>query len=175
MIPSSESCARRFLQRPTRRLKPLLLCGPVLRHSKLQISSEPSDTTSYGGLALAAARCLAELKGMGVRIALDDFGTGYSSLSYVKRFPVDSLKIDRSFVGGLETDPEAQAICTAIIAMAHQLDLRVVAEGVETDAQERFLEDRDCDELQAGRFSRPVDAEVISRLLCEGTIEGPDA
>jgi len=121
-----------------------------------------------------ASRCLADLKSLGVRIALDDFGTGYSSLSYVKRFPVDALKIDRSFVAGLESDPEAQAISTAIIAMAHQLGLSVVAEGVETVAQERFLEDRGCDELQGFRFSRPVDAPATERLLLAGVIEGED-
>jgi len=121
-----------------------------------------------------AARCLSALKSLGVRIALDDFGTGYSSLSYVKRFPVDSLKIDRSFVGGLESDPDAQAICTAIIAMAHQLELSVVAEGVETVAQERFLEERGCDELQGFRFSRPVAASVAECLLLEGTIDGEE-
>ena len=111
------------------------------------------------------ARSLAELKAFGVHIALDDFGTGYSSLSYVKRFPVDSLKIDRSFVGEIECDPEAQAIATAIIAMAHRLALKVVGEGVESEAQERFLRDHGCDELQGYRYGRPVPADEISRVL----------
>jgi diguanylate cyclase (GGDEF)-like protein len=112
-----------------------------------------------------ASRCLAELKDLGVRVALDDFGTGYSSLSYVKRFPVDSLKIDRSFVHNIETMTEAQAISTAIIAMAHQLGLEVVAEGVERQAQEEFLREHDCDQLQGYLFGKPVDAAATTELL----------
>ena len=92
-----------------------------------------------------AARSLVELKQLGLDVALDDFGTGYSSLSYVQRYPVDSLKIDRSFVKGVSSDPEAQAITTAIVAMAHGLGLRVVAEGVETEGQEKFLVGLGCD------------------------------
>jgi diguanylate cyclase (GGDEF)-like protein len=111
-----------------------------------------------------ASRALGELKGLGVQVALDDFGTGYSSLSYVKRFPVDVVKIDRSFVGGLADDPEARAIATAIIAMAHQLHLRVVAEGVESEAQERFLASHGCDELQGFRLGRPVGPGEIEAL-----------
>ncbi len=114
-----------------------------------------------------ASRSLSELKQPGVRVSLDDFGTGYSSLSHVKRFPVDLLKIDRSFVREIETDPEAQAIATAIIAMAHQLGLEVVAEGVETEGQERFLRDHGCDALQGYRYGRPVSAGETARLLLD--------
>ena len=121
-----------------------------------------------------ASRCLSELKRIGVRVALDDFGTGYSSLSYVKRFPVDSLKVDRSFVSELETDPEAQVIVSAIIAMAHQLGLKVVGEGVETDAQERFLLEHGCDELQGYRYGRPASAGDIARLLLDGAPPSED-
>jgi EAL domain-containing protein (putative c-di-GMP-specific phosphodiesterase class I) len=112
-----------------------------------------------------ALRCLAELKDLGVRVALDDFGTGFSSLSYVKRFPVDSLKIDRSFVHSIETDAEAQAISTAIIAMAHRLSLEVVAEGVETHEQEEFLRAHGCDRLQGFLFGRPADAADTAERL----------
>ena len=112
-----------------------------------------------------ASRCLEELKRLGLRVALDDFGTGYSSLSYVKRFPVDSLKTDRSFVRDVAHDPDAQAIVTAIIAMAHQLGLEVVGEGVETEAQERFLREHGCDELQGYRYGQPVPAAEIARML----------
>ena len=115
-----------------------------------------------------ASRCLAQLKELGVRVALDDFGTGYSSLSYVKRFPVDSLKIDRSFVADIETDRQARAIATAIIAMAHEMGLTVVAEGVETGAQEQLLTQLGCDEFQGYRFSRPVAAEEMALLLIAG-------
>jgi diguanylate cyclase (GGDEF)-like protein len=114
-----------------------------------------------------ASRALHELKSHGVRIALDDFGTGYSSLSYVKRFPVDSIKIDRSFVHGLGDDPDARAIVTAIVAMAHELDLSVVAEGVETEAQEKFLRGLRCDELQGFRFARPQRADALVRILTD--------
>jgi len=115
-----------------------------------------------------AARNLRELKQLGLNIALDDFGTGYSSLSYAQRYPVDSLKIDRSFVSGVSSDPEAQAITTAIVAMAHGLGLRVVAEGVETPEQEEFLVRLGCDELQGYLFSRPVSASEAGALLRDG-------
>jgi diguanylate cyclase (GGDEF)-like protein len=114
-----------------------------------------------------ASRCLSALKQLGVRIALDDFGTGYSSLRHVKRLPVDALKIDRSFVSGIESDSEAQAIVTAIIAMGKQLRLRVVGEGVETRAQESFLRVRGCDEVQGFRFGRPANAEATFALLLQ--------
>ena len=112
-----------------------------------------------------ASRCLDELKQLGVRVALDDFGTGYSSLSYVKRFPVDSLKIDRSFVRDVATNAEAQAITTAIIAMAHRLGLEVVGEGVESEAQETFLRENGCDALQGFRFGKPMTAAEMTELL----------
>ena len=114
------------------------------------------------------SRCLSGLKDMGVSIALDDFGTGYSSLSFVKRFPVDRLKIDRSFVSEIETDPEAQAIVTAILAMAHQLGLAVVAEGVETEAQERVLREHRCEELQGYLFGRPMPAAALAERMRTG-------
>jgi diguanylate cyclase (GGDEF)-like protein len=112
-----------------------------------------------------AGRCLAELKRIGLHLALDDFGTGFSSLSYVKRFPVDALKIDRTFVSEIDSDPEARAIATAIIAMAHQLGLRVVGEGVETVIQEQILRAHGCDELQGYRYGRPLPAAAIGALI----------
>jgi predicted signal transduction protein with EAL and GGDEF domain len=114
------------------------------------------------------ARSLEGLKMLGLNIALDDFGTGYSSLSYVQRYPVDSLKIDRSFVKEVSWDPDAQAITTAIVAMAHGLGLRVVAEGVETLGQQEFLTGLGCDELQGYRFSPPVPAREAALLLRNG-------
>ncbi|HUY03923.1 MAG TPA: EAL domain-containing protein [Rhodocyclaceae bacterium] len=111
---------------------------------------------------------LHELKDIGVRLSLDDFGTGYSSLNYLKRFPIDILKIDQSFVRDITTDPDDAAIATTIISLAHSLRRRVVAEGVETEAQLDFLRRHRCDEIQGYYFSRPLPADEFARLLREG-------
>ena len=113
-----------------------------------------------------AVRTLKTLSGMGVQISIDDFGTGYSSLSYLKRFPLDKIKVDHSFVRDIATDPDDAAIVTAIIAMAHSLNTTVVAEGVETENQLNFLRERGCDEFQGYYFSRPVPgSELIAKMV----------
>ncbi len=111
---------------------------------------------------------LQELKRLGVKLSLDDFGTGYSSLSYLKRFPFDKVKIDQSFVRDITTNPSDSVIVKVIISMAHGLGLRVIAEGVETEAQCEFMRANVCDEIQGYFFSRPVSAPAIEALLCEG-------
>ncbi len=115
-----------------------------------------------------AGQTLAELKAMGVTLAVDDFGTGYSSLAYLRRFPIDILKIDKSFVGELITSPDAAAICASIIAMAHSLRLRVVAEGIETEGQLGFLVQRGCDLAQGYLTGRPAPADAAAGLLERG-------
>jgi EAL domain-containing protein (putative c-di-GMP-specific phosphodiesterase class I) len=114
-----------------------------------------------------AIKKLNELKQMGVTISIDDFGTGYSSLNYLKRFPIDTLKIDKSFVREISTDPDVTAIVTAIITLAHALKLNVIAEGVETEEQFKFLRSLGCDEVQGFLFGRPISADEFTALLIE--------
>jgi len=113
-------------------------------------------------------RTLERLKAMDLRVAIDDFGTGHAALSYLKRFPVDTLKIDRSFVIDCHRDPDDAAITRAIIAMAHSLRLEVVAEGVEEEAQLAFLRDHGCKVVQGYLFSRPVAPREMAALLAGG-------
>ena len=112
-----------------------------------------------------AEKVLNELKGLGFHLTMDDFGTGYSSLAYLKRFPFDSVKIDQSFVRGIPESKDDSAIVEAIIAMAHSLQLKVVAEGVETKEQFDFLRTLGCDQIQGYYFSKPIPANEIVMLL----------
>jgi diguanylate cyclase (GGDEF)-like protein/PAS domain S-box-containing protein len=122
---------------------------------RLEIEITESSLMEHVGRVV---QVMAELKGLGVRLSLDDFGTGYSSLAYLKQFSIDKLKIDRSFVKDLPQDVDAAAIASTIIGIGHQLRMRVVAEGVETEAQAAFLREMGCDELQGYLFSPPVPA-----------------
>jgi EAL domain-containing protein (putative c-di-GMP-specific phosphodiesterase class I) len=105
---------------------------------------------------------------MGIACAIDDFGTGYSSLSVLKRFPISKLKIDRSFVMDVITDPNDAAIVDAIVAMARALKMKVIAEGVEHTQHLEFLRALGCDQIQGYLFSRPLPAEEMGKLLAEG-------
>ena len=118
--------------------------------------------------AEAAILLLEDMKAMGLKLSVDDFGTGYSSLSYLKRFPIDKLKIDQSFVRDLTTDTDDAVIVSTIISMAHSLKLKVIAEGVESAEQLAFLKQQGCDEIQGYYFSQPVSAEEFTKLLFSG-------
>jgi diguanylate cyclase (GGDEF)-like protein/PAS domain S-box-containing protein len=113
---------------------------------------------------------LHELKDLGIRLALDDFGTGYSSLSHLKRLPIDTLKIDQSFVRSVTTDPDDASIIGAVISMGNNLHMRVVAEGVETQGQLRFLQDHECHFGQGFHFSQPLTGRDCTRLLRRGFV-----
>jgi diguanylate cyclase (GGDEF)-like protein/PAS domain S-box-containing protein len=117
------------------------------------------------------ALVLDALKELGLQLALDDFGTGYSSLSYMRRFPIDALKVDRSFVRNLTTDVDDASVVRAVINMGKSLHMRVVAEGVETREQLLFLEEHDCTEAQGYYFSRPVKAERFAELMRQSVKE----
>jgi EAL domain-containing protein (putative c-di-GMP-specific phosphodiesterase class I) len=112
-----------------------------------------------------SAAILEQLSRMGVLVSVDDFGTGYSSMSYLRRFPIDKLKIDRSFIKELTTRAEDASIVQAIISLAHGLQLKVVAEGVETAEQLEFLKSLGCDQYQGYHFSKPLPAAAFSELV----------
>jgi diguanylate cyclase len=118
--------------------------------------------------AEVATSILQSVREKGVRVAIDDFGTGYSSLSYLRRFPLDAIKIDQSFVRQIANSPDEATIVTAIITMGQSLGLRVIAEGVETPEALEFLQAQQCDEAQGYYFSRPIPAEELATLLKSG-------
>jgi EAL domain-containing protein (putative c-di-GMP-specific phosphodiesterase class I) len=118
----------------------------------------------------ATVETMRQIKNLGVRLALDDFGTGYSSLSYLKRFPIDVLKIDKSFTFGVTRDDGAASITRAIIAMARSLNMRTVAEGVETREQLQFLGALGCDVMQGFHIARPMPVAQVTSLLDDSLV-----
>jgi EAL domain-containing protein (putative c-di-GMP-specific phosphodiesterase class I) len=118
--------------------------------------------------AEVTTNALRNLKVLGVKVAIDDFGTGYSSLGYLKRFPIDSLKIDRSFIAELPDDHDGASIAQAVIRLSHALRLKVIAEGVENKAQLDFLAASGCDEVQGYYFSRPMPGDECTAFLRAG-------
>jgi diguanylate cyclase (GGDEF)-like protein len=154
--------ARQFRQEGLVQLVRDVLAEQRLEASMLHLEITESAIMHDVDSAVAA---LQGLKALGVGISLDDFGTGYSSLSYLKRFPIDHLKIDQSFVRDITCAPDDAAICNAIIGLAHHLQLSVVAEGVETDAQLHYLRRQQCDLIQGYRISKPLGATDFARFL----------
>ncbi|MEO8672123.1 MAG: EAL domain-containing protein [Tahibacter sp.] len=142
------------------------LCEILAEHdiSPDQIELELTESTIMAN-AEQSVRTLNELKSVGVSVAIDDFGTGYSSLSYLKRLPIDTLKIDKEFVGDITSDPDDEAITATIITMAHSLGLNVIAEGVETPEQLEYLREQGCDEIQGNWLSHPLSADRCLEFL----------
>ena len=124
------------------------------------------------GDAEKSGHVLAQLKALGVRLSIDDFGTGYSSLSRLRRIPVDTLKIDRAFISNMDRDPENREIVRAIIMLAHNLGLKVVAEGTETEEHINLLKRFNCEMAQGYFFSRPADDQVMLKLLASNRSAG---
>ncbi len=154
--------ARQFKQKELLRTVAAVLDETGLEPKFLELELTESTVMTD---ALEAAHTLRKLKGMGIFLAIDDFGTGYSSLSYLKHFAMDRLKIDRSFVHDIATNADDSAIAEAIIAMGHSLNLRVVAEGVESKSQLEFLRERNCDEIQGYLLGRPLSREACTDML----------
>jgi diguanylate cyclase (GGDEF)-like protein/PAS domain S-box-containing protein len=146
------------------------MVGTVLKETGLEpqyLDLELTESLVMSG-AEQFINKLQELSSMGVRLSIDDFGTGYSSLSYLKRFPINTLKIDQSFVRDIVTDVDDAAITRSIISLGHSLNLKVIAEGVETGAQLAYLRRHGCDEMQGYLFSRPVSADEFAQMLRDG-------
>lgn len=139
----------------------------ILTQSRLDPHSLELEITETSIMehAGSAVEVLSAIQQLGARIAIDDFGTGYSSLSYLKRLPIDTVKLDRSFVNGATTDPNDAALVMAIITLAHNLSLKVVAEGIETEEQRDFLRLLRCDEGQGYLFGKPVPADVLESSM----------
>jgi diguanylate cyclase (GGDEF)-like protein/PAS domain S-box-containing protein len=157
--------ARQFTQHDLVELIAFALAETKLDPQYLEIELTESMVMADVERAIEILRKLNEL---GVQISIDDFGTGYSSLSYLKRFPIDVLKVDQSFVRDITIDPDDAAIVASIISLAHSLRLQVIAEGVETAEQLDYLQGNDCDVMQGYHFSRPLPADQLEQMLMNG-------
>jgi EAL domain-containing protein (putative c-di-GMP-specific phosphodiesterase class I) len=163
MVPLSINLSgRQFVDRTLSDLIPGLLAESGMQASMLELEITEGVMMHNPDLAVSTLKFLSEL---GIRVAVDDFGTGYSSLAYLKRFPINTLKIDRSFIRDLMEDPNDRSIVTTIIAMAHSMGLKVVAEGVETSEQLQFLETRECDIVQGYLLGRPMSLAATTDYL----------
>ncbi|MEK7737478.1 MAG: GGDEF domain-containing phosphodiesterase, partial [Pseudomonadota bacterium] len=148
--------ARQFIQPDLAATVRLILAETGFPPEHLELELTESLIMHNAELFIATLRSLKEI---GIELAIDDFGTGYSSLSYLKRFPIDRLKIDQSFIRDIHTDPDSAAISQAVITLGHSLGLKVIAEGVETAEQLDFLHTYRCDEIQGYFYSKPLPAE----------------
>jgi EAL domain-containing protein (putative c-di-GMP-specific phosphodiesterase class I) len=142
-----------------------------VRHALEQSGMDPASLTleitetTLMRDAEATAERLQELKGLGVRIAIDDFGTGYSSLAYLRQFPVDALKIDRSFISGIAASKEAAALIRTLVQLGKTLQIETLAEGIEDQIQLKTLQREHCDHGQGFLFSRPLDVSAVEAFL----------
>jgi diguanylate cyclase (GGDEF)-like protein/PAS domain S-box-containing protein len=157
--------ARQFWHDDLARTVGRVLAETGLEPERLELELTESTIMRDAEATIAALRAL---KGMGVKLAVDDFGTGYSSLGYLQRFPIDALKVDRSFIRDVTTNADSAAITRTVIAMGRNLNLTVVAEGVETGAQFDFLREEGCHQVQGYLISRPLPAAEMTRLLAAG-------
>jgi diguanylate cyclase (GGDEF)-like protein len=158
--------ARQFQQRDL-----VEVVGRVLKDTGLDprfLQLEITESVAMHDIDFTS-RVLVNLKDMGIQIAIDDFGTGHSSLNYLRRLPIDDVKIDQCFVRDLATDSNDAAIVGSIVAMTHELNLKVVAEGVETEEQLALLKDRQCDVVQGFLFSKPMPADAVEQIIARGT------
>ena len=157
--------ARQFREKDLLQAVTKILAETGLAPAQLELEVTESVIMQDAQQVIASLQAFSD---MGVRLSVDDFGTGYSSLSYLKRFPVDRLKIDQSFVRDLSTDADDAAIVQAVVTLGHTMNLRVIAEGVETLEQLAFLRQNDCDEMQGYLFGKPMPADEFGKLLRTG-------
>jgi EAL domain-containing protein (putative c-di-GMP-specific phosphodiesterase class I) len=157
-------CAKQFLHHDLVAVLERALAETGVAATLLEVEITESDAMQRPEEVVGI---LAKLKARGIGVAIDDFGTGYSSLAYLKRLPIDKLKLDRAFVAGLPQDGDDAAIARAVVGMAHALGLKVIAEGVETEAQRAFLAALGCDELQGYLGSEPLSPQACARFLAE--------